>query len=69
MEGEAEKRLSTVDYIVIITMLLISASIGIYFRLSGGRQKTTKVRITAIYVKSGDLSRNKFKYWLYNLFS
>lgn len=52
MEGETQKNLSIVDYVVIITMLLISASIGIYFRLSGGRQKTTKVRITAVYVET-----------------
>ncbi|KFM59742.1 Sodium-coupled monocarboxylate transporter 1, partial [Stegodyphus mimosarum] len=33
--------LGTVDYILFALMLLISAAIGIYFRFSGGKQKTT----------------------------
>lgn len=33
--------LDTVDYIVIVIMLLISSGIGVYFRFSGGKQSTT----------------------------
>lgn len=32
-----------VDYIVFAIMLLMSASIGIYYRFTGGKQKTTQV--------------------------
>ncbi|KAI8125001.1 putative sodium-dependent multivitamin transporter [Lucilia cuprina] len=35
------------DYAVLITILAISASIGIYYRLSGGKQKTTKEYLMA----------------------
>lgn len=31
------------DYAVMILMLLVSAGIGLYYRLTGGKQKTTKV--------------------------
>lgn len=31
------------DYLVLIVMLLISAGIGLYYRFTGGKQKTTKV--------------------------
>jgi hypothetical protein len=31
------------DYVVLVVMLLISASIGVYYRFTGGRQKTTQV--------------------------
>lgn len=31
------------DYVVFITMLIISASIGVYYRFTGGKQKTTNV--------------------------
>ncbi|XP_011699583.1 PREDICTED: putative sodium-dependent multivitamin transporter [Wasmannia auropunctata] len=34
--------LTWIDYVVIITMLCISTGIGIYYRFSGGRQKTTE---------------------------
>lgn len=43
MTEAAGSSLSAVDYVVIVAVLLVSASIGVYFRLSGGRQKTTKV--------------------------
>lgn len=33
---------STWDYILLTIMLLISAGIGLYYRLTGGKQKTTK---------------------------
>ena len=36
--------LGLVDYVVLTLILLISSSIGIYYRFSGGRQKTTKVK-------------------------
>lgn len=32
-----------IDYIVFAIMLTISASIGIYYRFTGGKQKTTQV--------------------------
>jgi len=35
--------LGIVDYIVFGIMLGISASIGIYYRFTGGKQKTTQV--------------------------
>jgi hypothetical protein len=31
------------DYVVLAMMLIISASIGVYYRFTGGRQKTTQV--------------------------
>lgn len=31
------------DYVVMTLMLLVSAGIGLYYRLTGGKQKTTKV--------------------------
>jgi hypothetical protein len=36
------------DYVVFITTLLISASIGVYTRFSGGKQKTANVRFKKI---------------------
>ena len=35
--------LDVYDYLVLASVLLISASIGVYYRFSGGRQKSTKV--------------------------
>lgn len=37
--------LGIVDYIVFGIMLIISASIGIYYRFTGGKQKTTQVKL------------------------
>lgn len=34
---------STWDYVILILMLLISAGIGLYYRFTGGKQKTTQV--------------------------
>jgi heme/copper-type cytochrome/quinol oxidase subunit 2 len=31
------------DYVVLVMMLIISAAIGVYYRFTGGRQKTTQV--------------------------
>lgn len=31
------------DYVVFILMLIISAGIGVYYRFTGGKQKTTNV--------------------------
>lgn len=36
------------DYVVLVLMLVISASIGIYFRFTGGKQKTNNVSIDYI---------------------
>lgn len=32
------------DYVVLVIMLMISAGIGLYYRFTGGKQKTTKVQ-------------------------
>lgn len=34
--------LGVADYVVIAIMLLVSASVGLYFRFTGGRQKTIR---------------------------
>lgn len=39
--------LNVVDYVILSTLLLISASIGIYYRFSGGKQRTTKEYLLA----------------------
>ena len=36
------------DYAVFALSLLISASIGVYYRFTGGRQKTTVVSLTQL---------------------
>lgn len=36
-----------VDYIVFGIMLIMSASIGIYYRFTGGKQKTTQVTFSS----------------------
>lgn len=43
------------DYLVIAATLFISISIGIYYRFTGGRQKTMEVFISAIYIKHDSL--------------
>lgn len=39
--------LNVVDYVILSTLLLISASIGVYYRFSGGKQRTTKEYLLA----------------------
>ncbi|XP_033222167.1 putative sodium-dependent multivitamin transporter [Belonocnema kinseyi] len=39
---ESTATLGWVDYLVIVLMLCVSTSIGIYYRLTGGRQRTTE---------------------------
>ncbi|GIX71120.1 putative sodium-dependent multivitamin transporter [Caerostris extrusa] len=41
MEVEERTLLGVVDYVIFTFMLLVSASIGVYFRFSGGKQQTT----------------------------
>lgn len=43
---------STWDYIILILMLLISAGIGLYYRFTGGKQKTTQVLQNSYRIKS-----------------
>lgn len=33
------------DYVVLVVMLLVSAGIGVYYRFTGGKQKTTNVSL------------------------
>jgi hypothetical protein len=35
------------DYVVLGVMLVISAGIGVYYRFTGGKQKTTQVSMTS----------------------
>jgi hypothetical protein len=42
--------LGVVDYVVFAAMLLLSASIGVYYRCTGGKQKTTKVRAFLLFI-------------------
>lgn len=41
--ADIQHGLDIYDYIILSILLLISASIGVYYRFSGGRQRTTKV--------------------------
>ncbi|XP_046609714.1 putative sodium-dependent multivitamin transporter isoform X1 [Neodiprion virginianus] len=43
----ATETLQVWDYVVIILMLIISTSIGVYYRFTGGRQKTSEEYYTA----------------------
>jgi len=43
--------LGVVDYVVFGIMLIMSASIGVYYRFTGGKQKTTQVIIFIHNVK------------------
>ena len=38
------KTLTWLDYIIVFIALLISSIIGLYYRYTGGRQKTTQVK-------------------------
>lgn len=44
--------LGWIDYLVIAVMLCISAGIGVYYRFSGGRQKTMDVIIILLKANS-----------------
>ena len=48
--------LGIVDYIILSILLLISASIGVYYRFSGGRQKSTKVHYFSFILKNTNLN-------------
>ncbi|KAI4465477.1 sodium-coupled monocarboxylate transporter [Holotrichia oblita] len=42
-------RLGAWDYVIMVLVLVISACIGIYYRFTGGKQKTVQVNIFAIF--------------------
>ncbi|XP_044729076.1 putative sodium-dependent multivitamin transporter [Chrysoperla carnea] len=44
---EVEAKFDVWDYVVLIIMLMISSSIGVYYRFTGGRQKTTQEYLLA----------------------
>lgn len=48
------------DWIVLIVMLFISAGIGIYYRFTGGKQKTTKVAIRCSFMIQSYLFRRTY---------
>jgi hypothetical protein len=41
-----EMELSVYDYIVFVAVLLTSAGIGVYYRFTGGKQKTIQVGLS-----------------------
>ena len=44
VQNQKTSMLSWADYVVIGIVLVISAGIGVYYRFTGGRQKTAEVR-------------------------
>lgn len=49
MASQAGATFGTWDYVVLIAMLLISSGIGLYYRFTGGKQKTLQVCIIIKY--------------------
>lgn len=45
-----QKTLIWIDYVIIAATLIISAGIGLYFRFTGGRQRTTEVNDSFIII-------------------
>lgn len=45
------------DYVIMTATMIASVAIGLYFRFSGGKQKTNDVRFTSIYFT---ITRNYF---------
>lgn len=52
--------LKLADYIVITITMCISVGIGLYYRFSGGRQKTTQVNCSMIYLLKKFLQQTIF---------
>lgn len=46
---EERNRLDAWDYVIMVLVLVISACIGIYYRFTGGKQKTVKVNIFLLF--------------------
>ena len=49
VEGGSQSVLQWADFVVLGVVLSISGGIGVYYRFSGGRQKTAEVRIHFFY--------------------
>lgn len=43
--ADESMHLGVLDYIIVVLVLAISACIGIYYRCTGGKQKTVKVSL------------------------
>lgn len=59
-----QPRFGVWDYVVLVIVLLISSAIGIYYRFTGGKQKTMKVTFLLIFIELCNLvfGCNLYKY-------
>jgi len=47
--------LGAADYVVFAVMLIMSAAIGVYYRFTGGKQKTTQVILFIVSVPTTEV--------------
>lgn len=59
-----DKSFGVVDYAVFITMLIISGGIGVYYRFSGGKQKTNNVSLVCFKLLYSGLLFDLLRQWL-----